>query len=65
MNKSFVRLQTRLMCRKARAVTFLEYTLLAAATLALAIVIRQFFGGAISDLVSRLTGSVEGTNTSF
>lgn len=59
MNKALINLQTRLMARRNRAVSMLEYVLIASVIIGLAVVVTRFFGGAITDLVDRMTGQTD------
>lgn len=60
--KTFVNIQSRLMARRDRAVSMLEYVLIAAVILGLAALLRNQIGTAIGGLIEKITNSVEGTD---
>lgn len=60
--KTFVNIQTRLMTRRDRAVSMLEYVLIAAVILGLAALLRNQIGAAIGGLIEKITNSVNSTD---
>lgn len=56
--KTFVNIQSRLMARRDRAVSMLEYVLIAAVILGLAALLRNQIGDAIGGLIDRISGDV-------